>query len=57
MAVQLPIKDWKRLLAKLQKYAQTLKVKSDLREVFMQVAALRKSKAKKQPLSDFLNEL
>ena len=56
-AVQLPIEDWKRLLTKLQKYEQTLKVKSDLREAFEQVAALRKSKAKKQTLSDFLNEL
>jgi hypothetical protein len=56
-AVQLPIEDWKRLLSKLQKYEQSLKVKSDLREAFQQVAALRKSKAKKQTLSDFLNEL
>jgi hypothetical protein len=53
----LPIEDWKRLLAKLQKYEQTLKVKSDLRDAFDQVAALRISKAKKQSLSDFLNEL
>ena len=56
-AVQLPIEEWKRLLAKLQKYEQALKVKSDLREAFEQVAALRKLKVKKQTLSDFLNEL
>ena len=56
-AIQLPLEDWKRLMAKLQKYEQSLKVKSDLREAFEQVAALRKSKAKKQTLSHFLNEL
>ncbi|MBD0366735.1 MAG: hypothetical protein ICV53_11615 [Flavisolibacter sp.] len=56
-AVQLPIDEWKKLLARLQKYEQTLKVKSDLREAFKQVAALKKSRAKKQTLSDFLNEL
>ena len=56
-AVQLPIDEWKKLLAKLQKYEQALKVKSDLREAFEQIAALKKSRAKKQTLSDFLNEL
>lgn len=56
-AVQLPIDDWKRLLARLQKYEQSLKLKSDLREALEQVTVLRKSKAKKQTLSDFLNEL
>lgn len=49
-AVQLSIDEWKRLLVKLQKYEQTLKVKSDLHEAFEQVAALRKSRAKKQTL-------
>jgi hypothetical protein len=53
----LPIDEWKKLLAKLQKYEQTLEVKSDLRDAFDQVAVLRKSKAKKQSLADFLNEL
>jgi hypothetical protein len=56
-AVQLPIEEWRKLLAKLQKYEQALKMKSDLREAFEQVTVLRKSKAKKQTLSDFLNEL
>jgi hypothetical protein len=56
-AVQLPIEEWKKLLARLQKYEQSLKVKSDLQEAFEQVAALRRSKNKKQTLSDFLNEL
>ncbi len=56
-SVQLPITDWEKVLAKLKKYEQTLKIKSDLQEAFNQVAELRKSKAKKQSLNDFLNEL
>ena len=56
-SVQLPLTDWEKLLTKLNKYEQTLKIKSDLTEAFQQVAILRKSKAKKQTLNDFLNEL
>ncbi len=56
-SVQLPITDWEKVLAKLKKYEQTLKIKTDLTEAFEQVAQLRKSKAKKQSLKDFLNEL
>jgi hypothetical protein len=56
-AVQLPLNDWEKILAKLKKYEQTLKIKSDLKEAFEQVAELRKSKSKKQTLNDFLNEL
>lgn len=55
-AVQVPIGEWTKLMGKLKKYEQALKVKSDLREAFEQVATLRK-KAKKETLSDFLNEL
>ena len=56
-SVQLPLTDWERLMNKLKKYEQTLKIKSDLKEAFDQVAELRKSKVKKQTLKDFLNEL
>jgi len=56
-SVQLPITDWEKILAKLKKYEQTLKIKTDLTEAFEQVAQLRKSKAKKQSLKDFINEL
>lgn len=56
-AVQLPLTDWERLISKLNKYEQTLKIKSDLKEAFAQVAHLKKSKKKKQSLNDFLNEL
>ena len=56
-SVQLPLTDWEKLLTKLNKYEQTLKIKSDLKEAFAEVAQLRKSKRKKQKLKDFLNEL
>lgn len=56
-SVQLPLTDWEKVLAKLNKYEQALKIKTDLKEAFEQVAQLRKSKAKKQSLKDFLNEL
>jgi NADH dehydrogenase FAD-containing subunit len=56
-SVQMPITDWEKLLSRLKKYEQTLKIKTDLKEAFEQVAQLRKSKQKKQTLNDFLNEL
>lgn len=56
-AVQLPLNDWEKVLYKLKKYEQALKIKSDLKEAFEEVALLRKSKEKKQTLTDFLHEL
>ena len=56
-AVQLPLTDWEKLLNKLKKYEQALKIQSDLKEAFEQVAVLKKSKGHKQTLNEFLNEL
>ncbi len=56
-SVQLPLTDWEKILNKLKRYEQSLKIKSDLKEAFEEVAQLRKSKLKKQTLNDFLNEL
>jgi len=56
-SVQVPLTDWEKLMTRLKKYEQTLKIKTDLKEAFEEVAQLRKSKAKKQTLNDFLNEL
>ncbi len=56
-SVQIPLTDWEKILAKLKGYEQSLKIKSDLKEAFEQVTKLRKSKSKKQTLTDFLNEL
>lgn len=44
--VQVAVTDWKKFMAKLKKYKQTLKIKSDLKDAFQEVALLRKSKAK-----------
>jgi hypothetical protein len=55
--VQVPFTDWGKLMTRLKKYEQTLKIKTDLAEAFEEVAELRKSKQKKQTLNDFLNEL
>ena len=56
-AVQLPLNDWEKVIAKLKKYEQTLKLKSDLKEAYEEVAILKKSKAKKETLTDFINGL
>lgn len=56
-AVQLPISEWEKVLGKIRKYEQTLKLKSDFKEAFDQVSAMRKSKVGKQTLNEFLNEL
>lgn len=56
-AVQLPVGDWKKLLLKLRKYEQALKLKSDLEKAFEEVKIIQKSKKPKQTLNEFLNEL
>lgn len=56
-AVQLPITQWTRLVNKLNKYEQMLKIKSDLSRALQEVKKMRQGKIKKQPLQDFLNEL
>ena len=55
-AVQLPLTEWEKVLNKLKKYEQSLKIKSDLKEAFEQVASMR-NKKQKSTLKDFLNEL
>jgi hypothetical protein len=56
-AVQMPLTDWEKVLGKLKKYEQALKLKSDLQIAFRQVAALKKTKGHKQTLKEFLNEI
>ena len=56
-AVQLPVTEWEKVLNKLKKYEQTLKIKSDLQEAFEEVKTLQRLKSRKQTLNDFLNEL
>ena len=56
-AVQLTLTEWIKVVSKIKKLEQTLKIKSDLMEAFEQIEILKKSKAKKETLNDFLNEL
>jgi len=56
-AVQLSLAEWKKVLNKLKKYEQALKLRSHLKEAFEQVAILKKTKGHKQTLNEFLNEL
>ncbi len=56
-AVQIALTEWEKILNKLKKYEQALKLRSDLKEAFDQVAILKKSKEHKQTLNEFLNEL
>ena len=56
-AVQLPITQWTRLMNRLNKYEQMLKIKSDLVQSFEEVKKMRQGKIKKQSLQSFLNEL
>ena len=56
-AVQLPLNEWEKVINRLKKYEQTLKIKSDLKEAFAEVVKLRGSKTKAPLLKDFLNEL
>lgn len=56
-SVHVPLSDWEKLLNKLKKYEQALKIKSDLKEAFEQVIQMRKAKSIKQTLNDFLNKL
>ena len=56
-AVQLPLTEWEKVLNKLKKYEQALKLRSDLKEAFEQVAILKQTEGHKQTLNEFLNEL
>ena len=56
-AVQLPLSDWEKVLGKIKKYEQTLKIKSDLKEAFDEVSMMKKSNGKKQSLNEFLDGL
>lgn len=56
-AVQLPLADWQRLLKRLNKYEQAIKLKSDIQEALVQVRQMRSSNKPKQTLNEFLDEL
>jgi hypothetical protein len=55
-AVQISILEWKKLMAKMEKYEVALHVKS-LETALREAQMMSKSKKKKQLFSEFLNEL
>ena len=57
MTVQLPIADWEKVLGKLRKYEQAMKLKSDLKEGLSQVRNAKQDSDKAQTLDEFLSEL
>ncbi len=55
--VQLPVTQWKRIVSKLEKYEQALKIKDDLSEAFGEVERMSKTGGEKRTLSSYLDEL
>ena len=53
----MPLADWQRVMNRLNKYEQALKLKSDLQEAFDHVRQMRTGEKPKQTLTEFLNEL
>jgi len=49
----MPVSEWEKVLSHIKKSDQILKLKSDLKVAFTQAETLRKSKGKKQSLTDF----
>lgn len=56
-AVQLSLINYQKLMARLEKYEQMLKIKSDLTKAFREVKLIQQGKVRKQTLSEFLSEL
>jgi len=56
-AVQVPIKEWERLMKDYAHAKQMSKLKNDLREAITEIENIKKGKKKPVLLKDFLNEL
>jgi len=56
-AVQVPIKEWERLMKEYKKTKQISKFKNDLSEAITEIEAIKKGKKKAVLLKDFLNDL
>lgn len=56
-AVLVSILEWKKLMAKLEKYEVSLHIKKSLETAVREAHMMSKSKKKKQSFSEFLNEL
>lgn len=56
-AVQLPLRDWEKVLSELKRYEQAIKLRFDLKAALKDVEKMRAGKAPKQTLDEFLAAL
>lgn len=56
-AVQVPIKEWEKLIKDYKHVKQVSKMKNDLAEAVSEIEEIKKGKRKPVLLKDFLNEL
>ncbi len=56
-AVQMPLREWEKVLNQLKKCEHALKLRSDLKEAFEQISLVKQSKERKQTLNGFLADL
>ncbi len=56
-AIIMPLAEWEKIVQKMKRYEQALRLKEDLKEAIAEVKSLKKRKEKKQTLNDFLHEL
>ncbi|MCK4760563.1 MAG: hypothetical protein KAW12_00085 [Candidatus Aminicenantes bacterium] len=56
LAVQVPFKDWSKLIAGYNKIRQYYKLKQDLKESFKEIEEIENGDIEPVTLSEFLNE-
>ncbi len=56
-AVQVPIKEWERLMEDYEYVKQISKLKNDLKEAITEIEEIKNGKRKPFLLKDFLNEI
>jgi hypothetical protein len=56
-AVQVPIKEWERLIKDYKHIKQVSKIRNDLSEAIIEIEEIKQGKRRPVLLKDFLNEL
>lgn len=54
-AVQMSVNDWEKVLHRIRRSEQVLRLSAELKQAFKQVERVKTSKANKQTLTEFLN--
>jgi hypothetical protein len=55
--IQMSINEWEKIMKRLKKYEQVLKIRSDLQKAINEITELNKKRKGKKTLNDFLNEI